>query len=196
MITKALKEWALAIKALEAGEQVLLLRKGGLVEGSGRFVLEAERFILYPTHYHQEPNIVRPGFEHLIQASISERPADGFLRIGLFADVAEIIPVTDRGAVQAVEKYHIWSSDYMEDRFDWKPESPLFLLLLRVYRFARVHDLALAPSYGGCTSWVDLNEPLSVEGSVPVLNDSSFQMQVDLIHRSLAAEACPSSQMI
>jgi hypothetical protein len=185
MVRKALKEWAVAVKALEAGRQVLLLRKGGLVEGSDGFSLEAKRFFLYPTRYHQMPTVVKPAFEDLVASAPADAPPEGFLRISLVADAEEVIPVTDRAGVQAVEGFHIWSASYMEDRFDWKPESPLFLIPLRVHRLAAVHDIPLLPSDGGCTSWVDLEAEISTEDATPVMEEEEFASRVEEIREAL-----------
>jgi len=45
----ALKEWATVVNALENGDQTVLLRKGGILEDSSGFVVESERFFLFPT---------------------------------------------------------------------------------------------------------------------------------------------------
>src|SRR5713101_2916398 len=47
----ALKEWASAIAALGRGEQVILIRKGGIADP--KFGLEAQRFYLFPTNFHE-----------------------------------------------------------------------------------------------------------------------------------------------
>src|ERR1700755_1192312 len=47
----ALKEWSSVVAALGSGEQVILIRKGGIADP--KFGLEAERFYLYPTYFHQ-----------------------------------------------------------------------------------------------------------------------------------------------
>ena len=48
----ALKEWASVIDALGRGDQVILIRKGGIADP--KFGVEAERFYLYPTFFHQQ----------------------------------------------------------------------------------------------------------------------------------------------
>ena len=50
----ALKEWATIVNALENGDQTVLLRKGGILEDSSGFVVESEKFFLFPTFEHQE----------------------------------------------------------------------------------------------------------------------------------------------
>ena len=52
----ALKEWAVTIAALAAGDQVLIVRKGGI--GEKRFELPHPRFYLFPTFAHQRPELV------------------------------------------------------------------------------------------------------------------------------------------
>ena len=51
----AFKEWQVIVAALAAGEQSLLLRKGGIAESRGKFNPErAERFWLFPTQFHAQ----------------------------------------------------------------------------------------------------------------------------------------------
>ena len=60
MAEHALKEWAVTIAALEAGDQVLIVRKGGI--GEKRFELPHPRFYLFPTFEHQRPELVKPAW--------------------------------------------------------------------------------------------------------------------------------------
>src|SRR6202008_3464283 len=55
----ALKEWAVTVRALAEGEQLLTLRKGGIREENRHFEIEHDRFFLYPTFDHQAGNLVR-----------------------------------------------------------------------------------------------------------------------------------------
>jgi len=49
----ALKEWATVVKALENGDQTVLLRKRGILEDSSGLVVESEKFFLFPPLEHQ-----------------------------------------------------------------------------------------------------------------------------------------------
>ena len=51
-LTLALKEWAVVQRSLLEGHQIILLRKGGLIEETGDFDLRARQFLLYPTYEH------------------------------------------------------------------------------------------------------------------------------------------------
>ncbi|MGV3757322.1 MAG: DUF1802 family protein [Verrucomicrobiota bacterium] len=45
----AFKEWAIVVDALGRGEQIILLRKGGISEGRGGFQVEHPQFLFWPT---------------------------------------------------------------------------------------------------------------------------------------------------
>ena len=42
------------VDALGRGEQIVILRKGGIAEGRGGFRAEHDRFWLFPTRFHQQ----------------------------------------------------------------------------------------------------------------------------------------------
>ena len=67
----ALKEWAVTIAALEAGDQVLIVRKGGI--GEKRFELPHPRFYLFPTYAHQRPELVKPAWRERFAGPLAER---------------------------------------------------------------------------------------------------------------------------
>ena len=50
----AFKEWAVICRALAEGRQSLILRKGGIAEAGGQFRPEHDRFLLYPTYFHEQ----------------------------------------------------------------------------------------------------------------------------------------------
>src|SRR4051794_41816166 len=54
----AFKEWAVTVRALAEGEQLLTLRKGGIREPNKHFELEHDRFFLYPTFDHHPKDLV------------------------------------------------------------------------------------------------------------------------------------------
>ncbi len=55
----ALKEWAIVCKAIEDGKQVLLFRKGGIMEYRNGFELKHKNFFLFPTFEHQSIDSIR-----------------------------------------------------------------------------------------------------------------------------------------
>ena len=57
----AFKEWAIVVDALGRGDQILILRKGGIAEGRDGFRVDHQNFLLFPTLYHQQRDCVTPG---------------------------------------------------------------------------------------------------------------------------------------
>ena len=60
--TAGLKEWAIVCKALEEGRQVILLRKGGIMEYKYGFEVKHSNFFLYPTYEHQSKESLQPDY--------------------------------------------------------------------------------------------------------------------------------------
>src|SRR5882672_6294384 len=68
-VRAAFKEWAIIVDALGGGDQIVILRKGGISEGRGGFQVDHPEFWLFPTSFHQQGEGViesaRPRFENL-----------------------------------------------------------------------------------------------------------------------------------
>src|SRR5256885_1938807 len=68
----AFKEWAVTVRALAEGEQLLTLRKGGIREENRHFEIEQDRFFLYPTFDHQAGNLVRESHKPELGRALEE----------------------------------------------------------------------------------------------------------------------------
>ncbi len=179
--THVLKEWAVAVNALEQGKTIMLLRKGGIQEQGGRFQVANNQILLYPTYEHQQPFLLRQEYaEQVTPVASGWHPET--IRIGSWAEITDIIPVTDETIVRALLPFHVWNEQFISDRLKWKPRQPIYLLLLRTYKLAQTHLIPYRSEYGGCKSWIDLAEPISIEG-VPVLDDVAYTQVVDKIRR-------------
>ena len=114
MPSPALKEWAVTIEALLRGEQVLILRKGGI--GEKRFEIPHDRFLLYPSHLHQRPELVvseaRGRFADAL--GVDEEPEAVTIRA--WAKVHEAHAIEEPAALQALSGLHILSEDYAAER--------------------------------------------------------------------------------
>jgi hypothetical protein len=172
----ALKEWDVVCRALGDGRQMLLLRKGGIYEAAGEFELEHRRFLLFPTFLHQNPGMLK-GSEKL--EAVTTEPSQ--VTLSLAAHVTDILPVTSRAAMDALDDQHVWATPLIDMRFNYKPENPLYLLLLRGYRLAGARAIENTPEYAGCKSWVKLEQPVALDGALPVLDESRYQERRKLI---------------
>ncbi len=172
-----LKEWAVATDALERGETILLLRKGGIREEGKHFRVAHDAVLLYPTYEHQQPHLLKPRYADLVRPVPSGWHPEN-VRIGAFAHITDILQVSEREAVEGLLPYHVWNEQFAAERFGWKPRFPLFVLLLRTYKLAKATVIPYRPEYGGCKSWIDLAEPIALEGMVPVLDDAEYARRV------------------
>lgn len=160
----ALKEWAVVVRALIEGRQMVLLRKGGTDDPSGEFRLEHKEFFLYPTFEHQNRKFIRPEFLANFDQAIHDQPAGEEVVISAYAVVPGRIVTRDLGKLRQLKDWHVWNDEYLEMRLNYKPESPLELLILRAYETAPVR-ITPRPEYRGCKSWVELDRDLSTEGA-------------------------------
>lgn len=171
----ALKEWAVAVKALERGETALVVRKGGIREKS--FAVKDSRFLLLPGYEHQRPELLKPEFTDLM-SEIPDLTDDGPLRFTSFAEVKGAYEVSEAESLAELDPHHMWSPEYAESRFKWRPKKPLTVLVLRTYLLPEPVELPYSEAYGGCRSWIELEEPVSIEGSRPSLDDEAFERLV------------------
>jgi hypothetical protein len=77
--------------------------------------------------------------------------------------------------VDAIDAEHVWTAPLIDMRFNYKPQNPLYLLLVRVYRLREPVAVENTPAYAGCKSWVPLDEPIATGGAAPVLDDVQYE---------------------
>jgi len=171
----ALKEWAVAVKALERGGTALVVRKGGIREKA--FAVPKTRFLLLPGYEHQRPELLESKYRHFM-GEIPDLTDDGSLRFSSFAEVAGAYEISEPEELAAIDPHHMWTSEYAESRFRWRPKKPLTVLVLRTYLLPEVAELPYVDEYGGCKSWIELQETISVEGARPALSDQDFERLV------------------
>jgi hypothetical protein len=171
----ALKEWAVAVGALERGETALLVRKGGIREKA--FAVPKTRFLLLPGYEHQRPELLKDEYRHLMDG-IPDLTDDGPLRFTSFAEVVGAYEISEPEELVAIDPHHMWTPEYAESRFRWRPKKPLTVLALRAYLLPGVVELPYADEYGGCKSWIELKETVSANGARPALSQEDFDKLV------------------
>lgn len=170
----AFKEWAVVIDALLRGDQIVILRKGGLREGRGGFQIEHPEFLLFPTLFHQQRESVTPAAQARYDEIAPRLPAPDVLRIEGFARVAAWRRLESRDSLAALSGQHIWREEVIAERFDWGRAKEIHLLAVRVYRLPQSVEMPMRPEFGGCKSWVTLTEDIQTEGAQPVLAEADF----------------------
>ncbi|OPA80821.1 hypothetical protein BVG16_00230 [Paenibacillus selenitireducens] len=185
----ALKEWAVAIQALADGKQILLMRKGGIIEETRHFELKSHSFYLYPTFEHQRRELLKDAYQSDLDATLVGWSAeDTRVPLQLYAEVVEDIEIHDQDMLNRLRDFHIWTDQFAEERLKWKKKLPLHVLVLRVYKIVPSVTLDIESEYLGCKSWITMPKSVTAvdyTNFVPVLRDEAFQEQVDAIHNVL-----------
>ena len=167
-----LKEWAVTVRALERGDTALVVRKGGIREKA--FAVPKTRFLLLPGYEHQRPELIKQEFRH-IMGEIPGLTDDGPLRFSSFAEVEGAFEISEAEDLEALNDHHMWTHEYAESRFKWRPKKPLTVLVLRTYVLPETGELPYREGYGGCKSWIELEDSVPVEGARPALSDEEFE---------------------
>jgi hypothetical protein len=167
----ALKEWATVGHALETGRQMILLRKGGIYEAAGEFELENPQFLLFPTYLHQNLSMLKPAD----QAGFEPRSAEPEqVRISAAGEVTDIVQLKSRAQMDALDAEHVWTAPLIDMRFNYKPQNPLYLMLVRAYRLDEPVTVENTPAYAGCKSWVPMDSPIATGHATAVLGDQGY----------------------
>jgi hypothetical protein len=197
----AFKEWSIVDSALGAAEQTVLIRKGGIHEKHGRFEVEHERFLIYPTRLHQSPDMLKepwrsrlaksddsPGAASSDSNKLAESPGglesvknapgragiQALIALRHFVTVQDIFLAPPEEHMARWDALHIYSPELIRARHHYRPDRPLYILLVRVYRLATPHSIIETSAYAGCRSWVRLNEKVDATDALAVLDEQSF----------------------
>ncbi|MSQ28748.1 MAG: DUF1802 family protein [Dehalococcoidia bacterium] len=185
----SLKEWAVAIKAIDAGRQILLLRKGGIREKE--FKIEHEEFLLYPTFEHQKAELLKSEYHAGLRETLEpwggepQRETPASVTFTHLAQVRQVIEISDPEKLAALSPYHIWTGDYAEQRLHWRPRKPLEIVLIMAQRLEHPVVAPVHAHYHGCKSWVDLDDGIPTGALAPVISEVEFENLARQIREAL-----------
>lgn len=181
----ALKEWATAVKVLGHGEQILVLRKGGIHREDRDFRFVHPEFLLFPTYEHQKEELIKPEFHRTLQDTYSENGVADSIDFTHFCRVTDKFELRDEDELDRISDLHIWTDDYAHKRLHWRPKQPLTVALLRVYELQQTQSLPVLAEYSGCKSWVELDHEVPLGGMTPVLSDSEYEHRANRVRDAL-----------
>ena len=181
----ALKEWAVLVDAMMRGELVAMVRKGGIREQRAGFSVRHDRFLLYPTFFHEKVNELAPRYAASLETSHARKPEAGTIRIEAVADVVGVWQVTELAALRAIEGEHGMSWPAVESRFHYKNKPGVQVIAVRVSKLAVPVVVPETRRYLGCVSWVELDDAIDVSNATPVLDDAALMMRVARLKNAL-----------
>lgn len=181
----ALKEWAVLCDAMARGDIVAMVRKGGIREQRAGFNVRHDRFLLYPTFFHERRDELAPRFRDVLADSHATQPTSGIVRVSLVADVAAVWRVDDLERLRAIEQEHGLAWSAVESRFHYRGIPAVHVVALRVSRLRDTVELPELRRYAGCVSWVELDDDIDVSGARPAISSSTFETRLARLHRQL-----------
>ncbi|MEP6493201.1 MAG: DUF1802 family protein [bacterium] len=182
----ALKEWAVLVDAMARGEIIAMVRKGGIREQRAGFSVRHERFVLFPTFFHEKENDLASRFTQHLDGSHARRPADGTIRIEYVADVIGVWQVMELDRLRAIESEHGLAWSAVESRFHYKDKPGVQVVAVRVSRLPEPVSVPDVKRYQGCVSWVELDNDIDVSNTRPVLDDVGLIMRLAALRSALA----------
>jgi hypothetical protein len=181
-IRSAFKEWRSVIEALGRGEQIVILRRGGIIEYEGDFYPREKFFFLFPTLTHEKPELLKKTYEY------NGRITEDEIEVRYWAEVRLARKIEDEDKLKQLDPYHIWKEEVVLERFRRWGKKEVWALAVRVFKLKKPFYIKMRADYGGCKSWVDIVEEdfAGVElDSVPVLSDEDFIRRFEEIRRIL-----------
>ncbi len=163
----ALKEWSNVIDALGRGEQVVLIRKGGIADAG--FGVESREFYLYPTYFHQGETEARPS-----------------VVITHWAEAVRTWSVRDLEALGRLEPLVAIPRETLETRYRFRPDQALHVIGVRVWKLASPVKVRFRDDYAGCRSWISVDEEIDVTGSTAVVAEDELKKRFEAIDVILA----------
>lgn len=184
----ALKEWAVSVRALREGRQILLLRKGGILDANGEFDVQARDVLLFPTYLHEEEqtNALQPCYGAWLREETARKPkTDDVVRIDAAARITDVFEVTRFDALYRLSNQHIYSDAFLRFRTENEPNKPLFCLFLRTYDLPAPVTVPMEMDYYGCRSWITLSQPIATHGATPAMGDAAYEKRVEVTRHLL-----------
>lgn len=183
----ALKEWAVLVDAMARGDLIAMIRKGGIRENRAGFDVRHDRFLLYPTYFHEKLGELDPRFHSTLDAAHAERPPNGMIQLRYVAMVAAVWPVTELDRLRGIGSEHGLTWEAVESRFKYRDDPRVHVIAARIATLPSAVTLPEARRYLGCVSWVKLDGDVDVAGAQPVLDDASFAARLRALASALEA---------
>src|SRR4051812_40410916 len=130
----AFKEWAVIVDALGTGEQIVILRKGGISEGRGGFKPEHSEFLLFPTLFHQQRESVLSQAQARYDVISPKLAPPDRLRLDYFARVDAVERLDSLEKAHALRGQHVWRDEVVAERFDWGRDKTIYAMAGRMYQ--------------------------------------------------------------
>ena len=181
----ALKEWSVLVDAMARGEIIAMVRKGGIREQRAGFAVRHDRFLLYPTFFHEKAAELAPRFVPLLESAHARRAPEGWIRLEYVAEPVAVWRVEALASLAAIGHEHGLTWAAVEARFRYKNKPGVQVVAVRMRQVAAPVLIPETRRYGGCVSWVELDDAVNVVGADPVLDPAELDSRVGALREAL-----------
>jgi hypothetical protein len=183
----ALKEWAVLVDAMARGDIIAMVRKGGIREQRAGFAVRHDRFLLYPTFFHESAAEVAPRFLRSLADAQGGRPPEGMIRLACVAEVAGVWCVTDLERLRGISDEYGLAWAAVESRFHYRGRPEVRVVAARVGVLPAPVEIREIRRYAGCVSWVELDVAVEVGDARPAIDDAVFAARLARLGEELGA---------
>ena len=173
----AFKEWEVVVEALGRGDQIVIMRRGGLDEGPNGFEVMHQKFWLFPTRFHQQSEMVVPEAmrDRLPSGPAGNDPAT--VSIQFACEVVTHLELSRIDQIARLRGQHVWKDEVLIKRMTSGDRNSLHALLVRVFKLQDPRSMPMHGDYAGCKSWTQLHSAPNESKLQPVLDDASFKQK-------------------
>jgi hypothetical protein len=177
----AFKEWHVVVNALGRGDQVVIMRKGGIDEGENGFEIKHKQFWLFPTQFHQQKDFVIPS----AASSMTAQPNNDIIPIQYHCQIVDHCELTRDEQIEKIRGQHVWKDEVLIQRMTSGDKNQLHALLVRVSKLPNPIEIPMDDQYGGCRSWIQLKENLDSNNCSPILAEDHFESRIQNFRDSI-----------
>ncbi|MDA7629137.1 DUF1802 family protein, partial [Verrucomicrobia bacterium] len=109
LMEAAFKEWRVVVDALGRGDQIVIMRKGGIDEGENGFEIKHHQFWLFPTLFHQQKDFVIP----IAARHMTLHPDDPIIPIQYHCEVVAHYELTQLEQIKKMRGQHVWKDEVL-----------------------------------------------------------------------------------
>jgi hypothetical protein len=185
----ALKEWAVLVDAMIRGDFCAMIRKGGIREQRAGFSVRHDRFLMYPTFFHEKTEELSPAVRARLASAHAARPPEGSIVIAHLARVRAHWHVTELERLRGIDGEHGLSWQAVESRFHYRNNPGVHVIAVELQALTRPVILPEARRYLGCVSWVELDQAVDVSGASGLGSPQELQTRMSRLHEALGPAA-------
>ena len=111
----------------------------------------------------------------------SDKPAEGIIRVRSFGIAVESFSITTQQKLISLSEEYVYAVDEIKKRFEFRPGEAMTAVAVQVYRLPNTFEIPVKTKYGGCVSWVNLEDSISTEHATPALTDTVFNQRLTRI---------------